>query len=130
LCGTVFEPALVDGRVGLDSLAGWRASKWPYQRRAVPVAMLGLVKAGRDIPPLLEFIAPMMEDEERVVHQGLGWFLREAWKKQPKPVERFLMEWKDRAARLIYQYATEKMTSEGKARFKRARASAKVASRG
>jgi 3-methyladenine DNA glycosylase AlkD len=62
-----------------------------------------------------------MMDAERVVHQGLGWFLREAWKQQPKPVEAFLMEWKDTAPRLIFQYATEKMPAQARARFRRAK---------
>jgi hypothetical protein len=52
------------------------------------------------------------------VHQGPGWFLREAWKVQPRPVERFLRCWKDTAARLIFQYATEKMTPAQKQRFR------------
>ena len=37
-------------------------------------------------------------------------------------MEAFLFEWKDRAARLIFQYATEKMTAAAKARFRRAKA--------
>jgi 3-methyladenine DNA glycosylase AlkD len=60
-----------------------------------------------------------MLDPDRVVHLGVGWFLREAWKVNPEPVEAFLLEWKDRAPRLIYQYATEKMTAAQKARFKK-----------
>jgi 3-methyladenine DNA glycosylase AlkD len=84
--------------------------------------MLGLVKKGDDVRPMLEYIRPMMLDDERVVHQGLGWFLREAWKKQPKPVEAFLLEYKDTAARLIFQYATEKMSPAARARFRRAKA--------
>ncbi len=75
-----------------------------------------------DTPALLAFIRPLMLDVERVVHQGLGWFLRETWKKDPVPVEAFLLEWKDQAARLIFQYATEKMTPEQKARFRKTRA--------
>jgi hypothetical protein len=54
-----------------------------------------------------------------VVHQGLGWFLREAWKLKRKETEAFLLKWKDNAARLIFQYATEKMTATEKKRFKR-----------
>jgi hypothetical protein len=54
-----------------------------------------------------------------VVHQGLGWFLREAWKLYPQPVENYLAVWKDSAPRLIFQYATEKMTPEQKACFRR-----------
>jgi len=61
----------------------------------------------------------MMMQPEKVVHQGLGWFLREAWKVYPQPVEAFLLQWKETSPRLIFQYATEKMTPEEKARFKR-----------
>lgn len=129
LCGRLLAPMLAIGRLPLRALASWRKSPLRYQRRAVPVAMLGLLprlKKGvpvmpaerRAIKPLVEFLRPLMRDTERVVHQGLGWFLREAWKRAPEVVEPFLLEFRDHAARLIFQYATEKMTPEGKARFK------------
>ncbi len=121
LCGEILAPLLEEGRIDFKLLASWRESKLKFQRRAVPVAMLGLLKGKPKVAPLLAFVGPMMMDEERVVHQGLGWFLREAWKKEPKPVEAFLMEWKDRAARLIFQYATEKMTPAERNRFRRAK---------
>jgi len=83
------------------------------------VTILVLLKGKFDAAELLAFVRPLMTDPERVVHQGMGWFLRELWKKEPKPVEAFLLEWKDTAPRLIFQYATEKMTAAQKARFKR-----------
>lgn len=119
LCCEILTPALVEGRIGLTDLAPWRASKHRFQRRAVPVTMLGLLKKPFDAAALLAFVTPLMTDGERVVHQGMGWFLREMWKKQPAPVEAFLLEWKETAPRLIYQYATEKMTAARKARFRR-----------
>jgi 3-methyladenine DNA glycosylase AlkD len=119
LCGELLAPLLGSGRLDLDALAPWRESRLKYQRRAVPVAMLGLLKAGRARAPLLEFLRPLMMDSERVVQQGLGWFLREAWKLEPQPVEAFLLEWKDSAPRLIFQYATEKMPAAARARFRR-----------
>ncbi len=122
LCGEILAPMVADGRISLGQLGAWRASRLKYQRRAVPVALLKLLKSEADLRPMLHFLGPMMMDPERVVHQGLGWFLREAWKKQPKPVEAYLMEWKDDAPRLIFQYATEKMTPTGKARFRRRKA--------
>jgi len=118
LCGEVIAPLLAAGRIELKGLAGWRGSDLKYQRRAVPVAMLGLLKAKLPADPLLEFVRPLMLDPERVVQQGLGWFLREAWKQAPKPVEAFLKEWKDQSPRLIFQYATEKMTPAQRARFR------------
>jgi 3-methyladenine DNA glycosylase AlkD len=118
LCGEVIAPLLASGRIRLEELAGWRTSDLKYQRRAVPVSMLGLLKAKPAVEPLLEFLRPLMLDPERVVHQGLGWFLRETWKQAPKPVEAFLKEWKDQSPRLIFQYATEKMTPAQRARFR------------
>jgi 3-methyladenine DNA glycosylase AlkD len=81
--------------------------------------MLSLIKTRASISSLLDFVRPLMLDQERVVHQGLGWLLREAWKKDPKPVEAFLLEWKETAPRLIFQYATEKMPPASRARFRR-----------
>lgn len=121
LCGELLAPLLESGRVNLKTLAPWRASPLKYQRRAVPVAMLGLLKAPKKPAPLLAFLRPLMMDPERVVQQGLGWFLRETWKRQPAAVEDFLLEWKDRAPRLIFQYATEKIPAAARVRFRRAR---------
>jgi 3-methyladenine DNA glycosylase AlkD len=61
----------------------------------------------------------MMLDLERVVQQGLGWFLREAWKRDRERTEESLLAWKDTCGRTIIQYATEKMSPADRARFKR-----------
>jgi len=114
LCGDVIAPALAAGQITLKDLEPWRASQWKFQRRASAVALLNIVKDGANV---LDFLRPLMTDPERVVHQGTGWVLREAWKKNAKPVEAFLLEWKDTSPRLIFQYATEKMTPAQKARF-------------
>jgi 3-methyladenine DNA glycosylase AlkD len=121
LCGEIIGPMVADGRIPWKSLGPWRSSRLKFQRRAVPVSLLKLLKTKPDTGPLLDFLRPLMMDPERVVHQGVGWFLREAWKLQPKPVETFLLEWKDRAPRLIFQYATEKMTAAERARFRKAK---------
>ncbi len=94
-------------------------SKW--KRRAVPVSLIGLVKEKHHVKPLLEFVEELMMDDDRFVQQGVGWFLREAWKKDPKPVESLLLKWKEKAPRKIYQYATEKMTKTEKERFRRSK---------
>ena len=80
--------------------------------------MLALLKTKKSYKKLLDFIGPLMMDEEKFVQQGLGWFLREAWREQPEPVETFLLKWKDSAPRRIYRGAMEKMAPENKARFR------------
>lgn len=121
LCGEVLGDFLKRGIVPLKALGAWRDSPHKFQRRAAPVMMLALLKDAKDYHPLLEVIRPMMHDGEKVVRQGLGWFLREAWKIQPAVVEPFLLEFKDTAPRLIYQYATEKMSAGQKEKFRAAK---------
>jgi 3-methyladenine DNA glycosylase AlkD len=60
-----------------------------------------------------------MTDPEREVHQGMGWFLREAWKIQPVTTEKFLMKWKNSCPRLIINCATEKMDKSYKEKFRK-----------
>jgi 3-methyladenine DNA glycosylase AlkD len=121
LCGALLGRFLEDRIVPVSRMAAWRSAGSKWKRRAIPVALLALLDQPRKVESVLKFIRPMMQDPERVVHQGLGWFLREAWKVRPDAVERFLLEWKGTAPRLIYQYATEKMTPANKARFRRTR---------
>jgi 3-methyladenine DNA glycosylase AlkD len=115
----VCAPFLLKKVVGLDALAAWRRSPSKWMRRAAAVTLIRPGKNGLPAAEILEFIRPIMLDEEKVVRQGLGWLLRELWKIDRAPVEDFLLEYKDTCGRLIIQYATEKMTAEEKARFKR-----------
>jgi 3-methyladenine DNA glycosylase AlkD len=112
VCGELLGPMMIQGLVSMENFDLWRSSEFKFQRRAVPVALIKPMKKNPVMKPYLDFIDPMMLDNERVVHQGLGWFLREMWKIDPQPVEAFLVKWKEDAPRLIFQYATEKMTKE------------------
>jgi 3-methyladenine DNA glycosylase AlkD len=105
--------------VPYTSLAPWRTAESKWKRRVVPVSLIKELKICPTINEWLVFLEPMMLMPEKVVHQGLGWFLREAWKLYPLPVEEYLLTWKDSAPRLIFQYATEKMTPDEKKRFKK-----------
>lgn len=105
--------------VPLSGFETWRTAGNKFQRRAVPVTLIKMLKTTDNFLPLFQFIEPLMDDAEREIHQGLGWFLREAWKLQPEVTEEFLLKWKDSAPRLIIQYATEKMTSAQKKKFKK-----------
>jgi 3-methyladenine DNA glycosylase AlkD len=118
-CSELLSYFLLNKIVSLKDFSDWRKADNRFQRRAVPVAMIKLLKTTDNYTPLFKFINPLMMDDERVVHQGLGWFLREAWKIKPKETEAFLLKWKNEAPRLIFQYATEKMSAKQKLRFKR-----------
>jgi 3-methyladenine DNA glycosylase AlkD len=119
ICGELISVFLIKEIITFRDMAEWKTSKNKFQRRAVPVSFIKLIKVKKNHTELFDFIDSMMMDKEREVHQGLGWFLREAWKLNNEETEAFLMKWKNKAPRLIYQYATEKMTKEEKLRFKK-----------
>jgi 3-methyladenine DNA glycosylase AlkD len=121
LCSEILSVFLLKKIVDYTALADWRKSANKFQRRAVPVALIKLLKERDDYREFFLFIEPLMMDPAREVHQGCGWFLREAWKKQPLQTAEFLLKYKDTAPRLIFQYATEKMKAEDKIRFRKSK---------
>lgn len=123
-CLDMAAPFLQENIIEAQTLAGWQNSSSKWMRRALPVTLIKPVKNGLPPETALDLISPLMGDSEKVVHQGLGWFLREAWKQHPEVIENFLAVWKNTCARLIVQYATEKMTPAQKERFRRGRKAA------
>ncbi len=103
-----------------NDLIPWIESPYKFQRRCVPVTYIKQLKETSPTE-LFGIIKPLMADPEREVHQGVGWFLREAWKVHQAVTEEFLLSYKDTSPRLIFQYACEKMTPENKQRFKKSK---------
>jgi 3-methyladenine DNA glycosylase AlkD len=118
LCSLITPPFIVKKIVDYHDMKDWLTSKSRWTRRAVPVTLLCIRKTEKP-EKLLKFIEPLMLDPERVVHQGTGWFLRELWKVHPAPVEDLLYKYRNTAARLIIQYATEKMSKDQKERYRK-----------
>ena len=115
----VLPKFLLKSIVKIEDFKPWLKSPHKFQRRCVPVTFIKLLKTDVDYNELFQFIEPLMTDPEREIHQGTGWFLREAWKKKPEETEAFLLKWKNTSPRLIFQYACEKMTPENKLRFRK-----------
>jgi 3-methyladenine DNA glycosylase AlkD len=120
LCNEIVYQFVKTGVIKYTDLAEWRENKSRWVRRAVPVSLFKTLTPD-NIPVMLEFIRPLCGDPERTVGQGAGWYLREAWKKLPAPVEEFLYSIKDTAARVVIQYAAEKMPKEARERYKKSR---------
>ena len=120
--GMLILPKFLDKKIlEMSDFSPWLDSPFKFQRRCVPVTLIKHMKKARQVMPSILFVEKLITDPEREVHQGMGWFLREAWKISPAETESFLEKHKDTAPRLIIQYACEKMTAENKLRFKRAK---------
>lgn len=121
LCMMVLSSFLMDEIISLKKLAEWQTAPSEWQRRAVPVTLVELLKEGLTTKEALPMVEPLMLDESEYVQKGIGTLLRGLWKKEPREVEDFLMIWKDRCGRLIVQYATEKMDKEYRKKFRKSK---------
>ena len=110
---------LIHNIVRPNDFIPWTLALYKFQRRCVPVTFIKAMKLDKECSRYIELVEPLIKDSDREVHQGVGWFMREAWKIDRKTAEAFLGQWKDTAPRIIIQYACEKMTTEEKMRFKR-----------
>lgn len=120
MLGMWILPDLVKQKIiDIEDFRPWLKSEQKFQRRCVPVTLIKSLKSSEEFYILFEFIEPLMADPEREVHQGTGWFLREAWKIGREVTEEFLLKHKNTAPRLIIQYATEKMTKDERLAFRR-----------
>ncbi len=119
LCMLVLFAFMEDKVIGFGKLKEWTTSASEWQRRAVPVTLVELIKKGLNPEEALPLVEPIMLDQSEYVQKGIGTLLRGLWKNYPREIEDFLMAWKDQCARLIVQYATEKMDKESKLKFKK-----------
>jgi 3-methyladenine DNA glycosylase AlkD len=118
-CGDILYFFIKDKVVPLKNLVKWTESSSKWKRRAVPVTLVKLVSRDEYVKEGLAVAQKLILDSERVVHQGMGWLLREIWKKSPREAEDFLYRWRNQAPRLIIQYATEKIPKEKRKKFRR-----------
>ena len=121
LCGEVLSYFIIKEIIAIDDLKQWINAQSKWKRRAIPVTLLDSIKTDVPLENILNIINPLMADKEEMVQKGLGWFLREAWKKYPTKTEDFILKWKDSCGRIIIQYATEKMSKQDKLKFKKSK---------
>jgi len=110
---------IAGGHVTEEDFVSWLSSPYSFQRRCVPVTYIKSLKKAQSPEHLFQMTEPLMADPVREVQQGMGWFLREAWKLFPEQTEAFLTKHKNTAPRLIYQYACEKMVKEYRLKFRK-----------
>ena len=119
LAGKALSHFFINRITCLDALKNWQDAKSKWKRRAIPVTLVELLKTDIQLENMLSLIEPLMQDKDKFVQKGLGWFLREAWKIHPEKTEDFLLKWKETCGRTIIQYATEKMDKENRKKFRK-----------
>lgn len=85
----------------------WARSKHLWTKRIAMVSSGRFIKNG-EVKDLFAIAEILLEDDHDLIHKAVGWMIREAWKKQPKPAEAFLKKHCKKMPRTMLRYAIEK----------------------
>ena len=100
------DPALT------HKLLEWTKSENRWRRRASAVSLVPLARRGELLDVVFKVSNELMTDEEDMVQKGVGWLIKEASKKHPYEVRKYLLEWREQTSALILRYASEKLPDD------------------
>lgn len=100
---------------GKDLLYSFAASKSLWKQRIAIVTTLYFIKQGF-VKDTLEIALILLNHEHDLIHKAVGWMLREAWKKEPGKIEKFISDHLSKMPRTMLRYAIERM-SEAKRKY-------------
>ncbi len=107
---------LVNNKQEVKILDKLSSSKFHWHRRVSILATWGFIKRG-DLQLTLKIAKKLLNDKEDLMHKAVGWMLREAWKKDAKMVEKFLIKNYNKIPRTTLRYTIERMSETKRKRF-------------
>ncbi len=110
LSAWLLGPYFLRGNSHLPQLVRWTRSKNRWRRRAAAVALTPAARRGLALSAVLRVAARLMTDDDEMVQKGVGWLLKEASRKHPPEIVRFLLRWRGRTSKLTLRYACEKLS--------------------
>lgn len=99
----------------LDKLAD---STILWERRIAIISTMYFISQN-NITETLRIAKVLLSDKEDLIHKAVGWTLREAWKKQPQEVEKFLQNNYAQLPRTTLRYTIERMEESKRKMFLR-----------
>lgn len=112
LCtGIIYETVKKDPRL-VERLIEWTGSENRWRRRAAAVTLVPIARKGDMLVDVFRVADRLMEDPDDMAQKGVGWLLKEASKKHPDDVRKYLIRWRPKTTSLILRYASEKLPVE------------------
>ncbi len=115
-CHYIVGTAILKGLYELQLLDNLSISPRMWDRRIAIVSTFTFIKTG-DIFPTIILAKKFFNNKEDLMHKATGWMLREAWKKEPVIIERFLLENYKNIPRTTLRYAIERMEETKRKEF-------------
>ena len=99
-----------------DILYKFANSKSIWKNRIALITTLHFIKK-HDIVDILQLSKMMLTHPHDLIHKASGWMLREAWKRKPTEVEKFISQYAISMPRTMLRYAIEKMDTKKRRLF-------------
>jgi len=96
----------------LEDLKNWTQSKNRWLKRAAAVSLIIPARQGKFLKDIFEIADLLLLDEDDMVQKGYGWMLKEASRKNQKPVFDYVVKNKKVMPRTALRYAIELMPKE------------------
>lgn len=110
--------AIADGVENIKILDKLANSTILWERRIAIISTMYFISQNK-ITESLRIAKILLSDKEDLIHKAVGWTLREAWKKQPQKVEKFLQANYTQLPRTTLRYAIERMEESKRKSFLR-----------
>lgn len=91
-------------------------SKDLWERRIAILATYTFSK-NKQFDDLIALSEILVNDEHDLIHKAVGWMLREGWKADPAPIEKFLEKHHKTMPRTMLRYAIERMPEAQRKHF-------------
>jgi 3-methyladenine DNA glycosylase AlkD len=116
-------PMWARGTISDNAIKAWARSQDRWWRRAALVSTVALSRGGdaKDFIRVARICTLLVDDRDDMVVKALSWALREAAKKHPKLVRRFLAEHQEALAARVKREVNNKLTTGLKTPRRRAK---------
>ncbi len=106
-------PMWAQGRISDKAVRAWARSQDRWWRRAALVSTVAFSRGGRteDFIRVARICSLLVDDRDDMVVKALSWALREAAKKHPELVRRFLAEHQEALAARVKREVNNKLTT-------------------
>lgn len=108
ICGMLIGPLLADHQRLIPTMRRWATHPNMWVRRASAVALIPAMRLGRALDVAYDVAATLHPDPEDLIQKAVGWMLREAGKRDPARLERYLRAKGSAIPRTTLRYAIER----------------------
>lgn len=109
LCCSTIGPLLLQFPAAVELLKQWATSPNRWMRRGAAVSLVVPAKKGLYLKEIVEIALLLKDDQDDLVHKGIGWMLKEASRSHQEEVFEFIIKYKETLPRTTLRYAIEKM---------------------